>query len=149
MNDNQLTIWILMKRLCLVLFSILMMFSQTLLEDKQTIEMNLMLEESTTLSEHFYVNYTIGKQATENVKQQFYMLSFYDMQIIGARNATMHNMNWAQQIHDEQKNMYFRGINPIGLLVVMAAWSGLVPDPSTQRAFLNSKKHFLGDTPEN
>ena len=94
-------------------------------------------------SENFYVHYTMGKQATENIKMQFYMLPTYRMNMISAENATYHNLNWAHQLYAEQKNLVYRGINPVGLLYVIASWSGLVADPTTESALEKAKREFV------
>ena len=129
----------------LLLFSLLLniALSQSPLKTDDTQNIELLILQNTKLSENFYVNYTIGREATENIKVNFYVLPSVRRSMIGARNATSYNLNWAQQIHDEQKNMYFRGINPVGLLYVMATWTGLVKDPTTESAIKKSMKEFV------
>lgn len=138
-----------MKHIVTPIFFVLLIFCQDSIESKAELDLNMLMYQNTKLSDHFYVNFTIGKEATKNIKTQFYLLSPVDINIIGARNATRYNMNWAQEIHDEQTNKYFRGINPVGLLYVMATWSGLIPDPTTAQAFENAKKEFVGEKNSN
>lgn len=118
-----------MRYLVLILFSFLISFSQEetdLFTD--SITMQILNLEKTVLQEstrNFELNIDFYTFRKKRKKTTLFALDTVQLRQMEAYNATLYNLNWANEINQELNNNDFRGVSVLGIIPAIFSLFGL------------------------